>query len=541
MKIRGNRSVWWLSGVAALASVNFSAVPVWADNDPIADIRALLVQRNPSGSDILSQIAPLLRDIDREGNGLEQKDIDQAKLIHDAQRRAQVISRNLVYDLNGDLVVTRQEAESVLDYQMAVYAARAAGTSQANANKRQRDQQVNKIMQGDADGNQKLEGTELSVLGEGSEEARRYEDFNVNFAQALLKADPNADGIVTEAESLAVLSKVAEGYAEAVVQFKQSRKAAGGNVSVENCPALSVPDKSKLVLLSTYEGASLSTVSLAGQDGVTEVATLDIEAGSEPLTLVISSYSALIWKFTGATERIAKVYVGSTQVNAADGKTAAGVTGLPKDKVGFLTGRRCLGYFDEAQSPEALIASARIGKLAGRPVDALLATYSSNVIHLPSGDGAKTNASKDNGNRLTIIDGSKRIIVGPNGELKVETVDASQNGGSSGLQRELLRFNPGGVQAINIKDVVSEAKPEVYGVLPQQAGLLQLVSEGKIKSTGGSGFLILKKIRYPAGLTGAHSVKFIVSKGVPMPEGDPGHSCVFSEADAAYIEGGGNC
>ena len=541
MKIQGNRSVWWLSGIAVMASVSFATVPVRADSDPIADIRSLLAQRMSSSSDVLSQVGPLLHDIDRDGNGLDQKDVDQARLIHDARRRSQLVSRNLVYDLNGDLVVTREEAEISIDYQMSRRASRAVGTSQVNANKRQRDQQVNRIMQGDADGNQKLEGLELSVLPDGSDEGRRQENFSADFAQALIKADPNSDGVVTESESLAILSKVADGYAEAVAQFQQSRNSTGGNVSVENCPALAVPEKSKLVFLSTYEGASLSTVSLAGQDEVTQVAALDIEAGNEPLTLVISSYNAIIWKFTGATDRIAKVYVGSSRVNSTDGKSAAGITGLAKDKVGFLTGRRCLGRFSEAQSSEAIVASARIAKLAGRPVDTLLAAYSSNVIHLPSGEGAKPNESNGNSNGLTIIDGSKRIIIGANGELKVEATDAGKNGGLNWIKREMLRFSPGGVQSINIKDVVSEAKPEVYGVLPQQAGLLQLASEGKIKSTGGNGFLILQKIRYPAGLAGAHSVKFILSKGVPVPDGDPGHSCVFSEADAAYVEGSGHC
>jgi hypothetical protein len=541
MKIRSNRSVWWLSGIAMMTSVNFAAVSARADSDPIADIRSLLAQRMSSDSDVLSQVGPLLREIDRDGNGLDQKDIDQARLIHDARWRAQLVSRNLVYDLNGDLVVTREEAETAIDYQVSRRTSRAADTSQLNANKRQRDQQVNRIMQGDADGNQKLEGLELSALPEGSDEARRRQNFSADFAQALIRADPNSDGVVTESESLAILSKVADGYAEAVAKFQQSRKSTGGDVSVGNCPTLSVPEKSKLVLLSTYEGAGLSTVSLAGQDEVTQVATLDIEAGSDPLTLVISSYNAIIWKFTGATDRIAKVYVGSIRVNSADGKSAAGVTGLPKDKVGFLTGRRCMGQFSEAQSSEAIIASARIAKLAGRPVDTLLASYSSNVINLPSGDGAKPNESIGNGSGLTIIDGSNRIIVGSNGELKVDATDAGQNGGLNWVKREMLRFSPGGVQPINIKDVVSEAKPEVYGVLPQQAGLLRLVSEGKIKSIGGNGFLILQKIRYPAGLAGAHSVKFILSKGVPAPDGNPGHSCVFSEADAVYIEGSGHC
>lgn len=35
--------------------------------------------------------------------------------------------------------------------------------------------------------------------------------------------------------------------------------------------------------------------------------------------------------------------------------------------------------------------------------------------------------------------------------------------------------------------------------------------------------------RFPAGLFGAHAVTFILGRGVAMPAGSPGHSCVLSE------------
>lgn len=41
--------------------------------------------------------------------------------------------------------------------------------------------------------------------------------------------------------------------------------------------------------------------------------------------------------------------------------------------------------------------------------------------------------------------------------------------------------------------------------------------------------MINKKIRFPAGLAGAHSVKFLLLRGVPKPDGNPGHSTVISE------------
>jgi len=70
---------------------------------------------------------------------------------------------------------------------------------------------------------------------------------------------------------------------------------------------------------------------------------------------------------------------------------------------------------------------------------------------------------------------------------------------------------------------------ERYEVLPQEAGLIQLVRSGALKQNIGREFLITKKIRMPAGLSGGHLAKFVLLRGVPEPDGDFGHSTVISE------------
>jgi hypothetical protein len=49
-------------------------------------------------------------------------------------------------------------------------------------------------------------------------------------------------------------------------------------------------------------------------------------------------------------------------------------------------------------------------------------------------------------------------------------------------------------------------------------------------------FLINKKTRLPAGLTGSHSVKFLLRRDVPKPEGHPGHSTVISEETGETVK-----
>lgn len=63
--------------------------------------------------------------------------------------------------------------------------------------------------------------------------------------------------------------------------------------------------------------------------------------------------------------------------------------------------------------------------------------------------------------------------------------------------------------------------------LPQ----LNVVGAGPQRSSGdisaGNAYVVIKPMRYPAGLYGAHSVTFLVAAGVPRPEGNPGHSRVY--------------
>jgi hypothetical protein len=78
--------------------------------------------------------------------------------------------------------------------------------------------------------------------------------------------------------------------------------------------------------------------------------------------------------------------------------------------------------------------------------------------------------------------------------------------------------------------------PEKYQVLPYQAGLIQLLQSGALKRVGNGEYLIQEKIRLPAGLYGGYSVKFLLLRGVPKPDGDPGHSTVISEETGRPVE-----
>ena len=97
------------------------------------------------------------------------------------------------------------------------------------------------------------------------------------------------------------------------------------------------------------------------------------------------------------------------------------------------------------------------------------------------------------------------------------------------LERNFLFLTPGGLVEIDPKSVVASTTVEPYEVRPQEAGLIQLMQSGALTQNQRGEFLIHSKIRFPIALDGRHAAKFLLMRGVPMPEGNPGGSLVISE------------
>jgi hypothetical protein len=206
--------------------------------------------------------------------------------------------------------------------------------------------------------------------------------------------------------------------------------------------------------------------------------------------------------------------------SSANEKPLVGATGIAAEKITFLGQAKCINYFTETPSSQAAIAAATVKREAGKEVSVIAARYGLADVAFPSGRIETTRDSNQ----------GQLIILKQSGSLKIQgdTSNVIVQTGPSNLANELRRFSPGGVVEIDPRRVVASLPVERYEVLPQQAGLLQLVQAGKLEEKGGE-FLIKQKIRFPAELHGAHSVKFLLLRGVPMPDGDPGHSEVISE------------
>lgn len=283
----------------------------------------------------------------------------------------------------------------------------------------------------------------------------------------------------------------------------------------------------KVLLLSAYEGDALSTTAIGSQDIAVRTASIDVEAGDEPLYVVALSYRPMIWRLTGSVGRVEQIVLAAqaTEANGSrpDARPIVGASGLAADKVAFLPKPTCLGDFSEMPSAEAARTIAAVKKETGK--DPIIATdYAVSGISVPSAKLKPPSGGTDVRPSIAFENDGKGFRVDLSGKPRMEEA-------GNALESDVSRFYPGGLVEIDPTTVVASGKPVRYQVLPGRAGLLQLVRSGVLGESGKGEFIIKEKMRFPAGLYGAESARFILSRGVPAPEGDPGHSCLVKEED----------
>lgn len=262
-----------------------------------------------------------------------------------------------------------------------------------------------------------------------------------------------------------------------------------------------------MFFVSKYEAGNLIDIAIAGKDTEADSTEIHIEDGSEPLFVIAQTFTPTVWRVTGDVSRVAR-FVAPGINRGNETIEGVGVAGLPKEKVTFLPGADCLGWQgDEAGRYQQMVELAQ--KLGQSP-DKVVSNYTMSTVALPSGKFT----APDRGTPIALE------TMFPNMTSAVARSDAAQN---------LSIYSPLGLLRIDPATVVATTEIETYDVLPQQAGLVQLQVEGKMVEQDRLYRIVQPIPRYPAGLGGAHSVKFMLCDGVPQPSGSPGHSDVLKE------------
>jgi len=363
---------------------------------------------------------------------------------------------------------------------------------------------------------------------------------------SLLEHDPNKDGHLTENEFNALANEAFRRHdkngnsvmdaeeieplrvrVKALIMDNYVRSKVTANKKKYPCELPKPTADEQVVVLGTYRGASISTVFVFGPDDVTTTRPVIIEPGETPLYVVLTSKTSVIWKFEGAIQRVSRALIITSGYGLG---TGAGVTGLKSKQVQFLAPRTCPTYthsfsvrshprYRTAKQKDRAERAIRVKRLTmetiiGRRVDVFAGVKNSEIAHLPSGSSSKM-PDRD--------------------ETDTTGLDAR-------AQQFYLEKFPGGVDKVDPSTVIAPKPVGRYPVLPQYAGLLQLLRDNAIEKVGEKEYRIRTAIPHlPANLQYGHAMTFRLGKGVPLPGGTLGASCVISEATGKQLNKSAKC
>lgn len=510
------------------------------------------VLREGSGIDpVIRRLHAVFYKNDIDGGGVSARDYELAQQMKEAEKRSGMLKHWGTFDLDNDGKVTRAEIEIYYGRQ-----ARQPITGPEHIQIVPTDEQVALILEKftkkelawDLDGDGIITSAEVQKIAADEAEQGRRHDRSEQFDRIPLSLDLNHDDSVTLEELEAAIrltfgfldrdgnGKMDVGDMEILhervkelrVKQREREVEARAMQKAEKCGFPPPGQNSRVIVIGAYEGKGLSSVSIGGEDKEVTVTDVIVEKGSEPLYVVLTSYDANIWRFFGDVGRIERVVASSSQAGA-EGRPRVGVTGVAREKVAIAEQYGCVVYFDKMDEEKADLALKGIRLAIGREPDKITAIYGAASVSIPS-----------------CVHDSKRVMPG---RRKVPT-----EGPAAGLWRMAQQYNPAGIIDINPESVVASLPARSFEILPQQAGLAQLVEQGALEvfqntqaySVSSKGMekvflpnqlLILKKMRYPAGLFGGHSVTFILPPGVPAPDGTSGHSRVIRGEKALKMLG----
>jgi Ca2+-binding EF-hand superfamily protein len=505
--------------------------------------------------------------IDADSDGkLTQQDVDLHAQMETVLLRTMAVGFVTRFDLDGDGAVTEDEVRKVARYDMRTQLGAAAFKPPvpADALEKQLGNTVRSVMALDADKDGKVVYSEAvkftqpgmqQAFGQNGQSARARQaltldteskggitlaDFQAAGEALFRKVDSDHDGKISQQEladyrrqpdapDAAVLSAAADAARKrlSVEAEAAQRKLEAARIARAACAMPAPSPKAKVILLSTYQTEALSSVAIGPQEAVVHAGRIVVESGDDPLYVVIPTYAAMIWQFSGATERIERLVMsslvsGDTANPDARGKVSlVGATGIPEDRISFFARSSCLSYFSETPSSQSVRAVAEVREAIGQEPFKIFTAPSVLGFSIPSG---KVESLANVNRQMLIVEKGA-------GSLRLEgnTSNIILRAAPSAALDDLYSYSPGGLVEIDPKSVVSSLPAKTYEVFPEQAGLVQLLETGALKRNRAGEYIVQKKMRFPAGLAGAHSVKFLVLRGTPLPDGHPGHSCVTVE------------
>ncbi|MEA2870917.1 MAG: hypothetical protein QOH67_893 [Hyphomicrobiales bacterium] len=346
-----------------------------------------------------------------------------------------------------------------------------------------------------------LESTVRIILGMDNDGDGKttLDEFNAAVTAIFRLVDTDGDDVVTKEELDAYrvrTGQITAAQANAPLGEATKRQQEEQERVARERAACAMPQPSEratVMLLSAYEADALSTTTIWSQDVAVGTGTITVQPGTAPIYLVVASFRPTIWRVQGAAERIERLVLAGNNTGPNAGRRdqlpLVGATGIAAERVTFLGRPGCIGYFTEVPSIKAATAAGVVRGETGREPTVIAGKYEVSGFLVPAGEViTRRNEGKA---QLTIIkEGGVLRLQGDTKNIVVRTPSGS-------LVSELYSFSPGGIVEVDPKDVFASKPAKPYEVLPQQAGLIQLVQSGALTQNGRGEFLIHKKTDFP--------------------------------------------
>jgi Ca2+-binding EF-hand superfamily protein len=508
---------------------------------PPIDFDPVMVQIMVPGQRVhrLGELAPAtfaVLDLDRDGD-ISTKDRERNRRIYGATLRAGSVTQFLHADFDGDGVVNREELERYQKITVAQVGGVGIGLDAGGQRQQLSERMIDAMKRADRNGDGRIDWQEMVAAGR---QVQIPGPVGMDaFYQVVMAFDANRDGKVTMDEYIDGLEKRFAEFdtdgdgvlsrAEFEAYWRQTGRPAPRVSEIQEshqdkliaeCKLPRASKDAKVVVFNAYRIEGVSSAAVGPQDEVTKAARVIIERGSEPLYIILIGWERVIWQFEGQVGRVQQMVLASAASNVEPRTAAVGATGLPKEIVTFSGVSRCGAFWVNMNTkyPEQTKHSLRA--LIGRSDVTVVDRENVWNLRLPSGAISRPTEAEL---RNTLL------VAGPD---LARVAD---------VRSKFIGYNPGGIVRIDPATVISQQPVTSYDVLPEQAGLVQLLLDGTLTRDAKGRFLIHKAMRFPTGLAGAHSEQFVLLKDVPMPTGSPGHSGVVSEETGQQLCPNGKC
>jgi Ca2+-binding EF-hand superfamily protein len=352
----------------------------------------------------LGVISQEFRNLDANSDGdLSEADAEMHKTMMIAQQRNNHVHAIMRYDLDGDGAVTEEELRRSKAYEHRMMVAQ-------NDNARW-ENEILSLLSADTDKDGKITYAEAVQYAAGNEQLRRAaQNLNAGGWAArvrnLLTLDASGKGQISLADLQAAataLFRAVDTDGNGTISQDEQQAYRSANVSpamggVDLSPACKLPkasEQAKVILLSAYETDALSTATIGSQDIAVHTGRIEIEAGKEPLYLVVVSHRPVIWRLSGAVERIEQLVLAGNSTGPNRGivgqQPVVGEMGVAKERVNILPRSNCLRYFTDKPSSASAIAAAKVRQDTGKE-PMVAAIYQVSEFRVPSGQAISRTA-----------------------------------------------------------------------------------------------------------------------------------------------------